>query len=138
MAETPVKYNFPQDLSPIPGNFSASELSAYLGALGAYLRQGPRLTNLRDTTTISRSSLGRNITLGHLRRLLHLSEVLPREAFATFLIMGRSNNFNYLNAFDSVYPGYCEDVEANSNNASITNIRLLIIIVAITVVFTSL
>ena len=133
---TPAKYSFPQDFSPITGNISASELSAYLGALGAYLRQGPRLTNLRDTTTISSSSIGRNITLDHLRRLLHLSEVLPREAFATFIIMGRSNYFNFLHAFDLVYPGYYEDVEANTNNASITTIRILITIMAITVFLT--
>ena len=52
MAEHPGNFNFPSDISPIPGNFSGAELTAYLGALGAYLRQGPRLTNLRDTETI--------------------------------------------------------------------------------------
>ena len=48
MAEQASSFTFPADIKPIPGNFSAAELTAYLRALGSYLRQGTRLYDLRN------------------------------------------------------------------------------------------
>ena len=138
MEETPTKYNIPANLSPLPGNLSATELKAYLQELSAFLRKGPRLSNLQDTTTISRSSIGKNITLQHLRRLLHLSELLPKEVFATYLLMDGRNYFEFLHIFDEVYKGYYEEMTANSCRASINTIRVIIFVMAITIVLSSL
>ena len=118
-------FTFPRDLQPMPGNLSTSTLNHYLRDLSA----GPRLTNLQDTQTIYESSLGHNITITHLRPLLHLSEILPSKSFAVFLLLGGSNWFNMLNTFDLAYPGYYEEYVNNTNN--ITTISLIFSIMAI-------
>ena len=72
--------------------------------------------------TISRSLIGKKITLERLRRLLHLSELLPREAFATYVLMDGRNFFEYLNVFDLVYRGYYEQMTTISRGKSTTTL----------------
>ena len=116
------KYSIPTNLIQIPGNLTASELKVYLQEISAFLRKGPRLANLQDTTTISRSSIGRNITLQRLRRLLHLSELLPKEVFATYILMDGRNFFEFLNVFDTVYRGYYKQMTTTSRGTSTTTL----------------
>ena len=51
-----------------------------------------------------------------------MSKILPSEAFAVFVLLGSSNWFNMLNAFDIAYPCYYEEYVNNSNNSTIINL----------------
>ena len=73
-------YKFPRDLQPIPGSLTSHNYTNYITVLSAFLRRGPRRYLLTDATTIAESSIGRNITLQQLWRLLNLHEILPDTA----------------------------------------------------------
>ena len=129
------KYTIPTNLSAIPGNLTKDELGIYFTEISAFLRRGPRLFNLQDTRTISRSSIGKKISLARLRRLLHLSELLPREVFATFILMDGKNWFEFLNTYDQVYSGYYQHMTKPSSSANSTNtIRAILFMVALTLI----
>ena len=127
------KYTIPTQLTQIPGNLTATKLNVYLQEVSAFLRKGPRLANLQDTRTISRSSIGKKISLNRLRRLLHLSELLPREAFATYVLMDGKNFFEYLNVFYQVYHNYYEQMTTPSSTSTNT-LRAILFIVALTLI----
>ena len=99
-------YQFPRDLQPIPGSLTSDNYTTYIQALSSFLRRGPSRYILTDTTTIAESSIGRNITLERLRRLLDLHNILPEEAFYVFVLLAGGNYFDLLLAFDESYPRY--------------------------------
>ena len=99
-------YSFPRDLQAIPGSLTGRNYTNYITALSSFLRRGPRRYLLSDTTTIAESSIGRNITIQQLRRLLNLSEILPEECFYIFVLFGGGNWFDLLLTFDQAYPLY--------------------------------
>ena len=99
-------YKFPRDLQPIPGTLTSDNYTRYITALSSFLRRGPRRYLLTDATTIAESSIGRNITIQQLRRLLNLHEILPEEAFYVFVLLGGGNYFDLLLSFDLAYPNY--------------------------------
>ena len=89
-------YQFPQDLQPIPGSLRGDSYTNYIQALSSFLRRGPRRYVLTDTNTIAESSIGRNITLERLRRLLDLHDILPEEAFYVFVLLAGGNYFDLI------------------------------------------
>ena len=99
-------YQFPRDLQPIPGTLTSDNYTRYITALSSFLRRGPRRYILTDATTIAESSIGCNITIQQLRRLLNLHEILPEEAFYVFVLLGGGNYFDLLLSFDQSYPNY--------------------------------
>ena len=101
-------FQFPQDLQPIPGSLRGDNYTNYIEALSSFLRRGPRRYVLTDTNTIAESSIGRNITLERLRRLLDLHDILPEEAFYVFALLAGGNYFDLLLAWDESYPRYYE------------------------------
>ena len=108
-------FQFPRDLQEIPGSLTSANYTEYIEALSAFLQRGPRRYLLTVTNTIAESALGRNITLDRLRRLLHLHDLLPEEAFLTFALFAGGNYFNFLLAFDESYPHYYQQ-RANEIN----------------------
>ena len=108
-------FQFPRDLQEIPGSLTSANYTEYIEALSAFLQRGPRRYLLTDTNTIAESTLGRNITLDRLRRLLHLHDLLPEETFFTFALFAGGNYFNFLLAFDESYPHYYQQ-RANEVN----------------------
>ena len=131
------KYTIPTHLTSIPGNLTNSELNVYLQEISAFLRKGPRLADLQDTRTISRSSIGKKISLTRLRRLLHLSELMLREAFTTFVLMDGKNFFEFLNIFDQVYSSYYQQMSKPSSSTTSTStntLRAILFTVALTLI----
>ena len=94
------QFTFPEDLGPVPGTLTGSNYTNYINSLSSFLRQPPRRLILTDALTIAESSIGRNITLQQLSRLLHLAEILPDEVLAVFILLGGGNYFDLLLSFD--------------------------------------
>ena len=109
------EYSFPADLGPVPGNLTGSNYTTYINSLSRFLRRPPRRLVLTDANTIAQSSIGHNITLQQLTRLLHLAEILPEEALAVFILLGGGNFFDLLLAFDRAYPLYYDSKTSSAN-----------------------
>jgi hypothetical protein len=108
-------FQFPQDLQPIPGTLRGENYTDYIEALSSFLRRGPRRYILTDTSTIAESSIGHNITLVRLRRLLDLHDILPEEAFYVFALLAGGNYFDLLLAWDESFPRYYETRRNETN-----------------------
>ena len=63
-----------------------------------------------------------------------MSELLPREAFTTYVLMDGRNFFEYLNVFDLVYRGYYEQMTTTSRGTSTTTLRVILFAVALTLI----
>ena len=109
------EFSFPADLGPVPGNLTGSNYTSYINSLSEFLRRPPRRLVLTDANTIAQSSIGRNITLQQLTRLLHLAEILPKEALAVFILLGGGNFFDLLLAFDRAYPLYYDSKTSSAS-----------------------
>ena len=121
-------YQFPRDLQPIPGSLTSDNYTSYIRALSSFLRRGPRRYVLTDATTIAESSIGHNITIQQLRRLLNLHEILPEEAFYVFVLLGGGNYFDLLLSFDESYPRYYQTRVDEANWGETCCVSLCIII----------
>ena len=106
-------FQFPQDLQPIPGTLRGENYTDYIEALSSFLRRGPRRYILTDTSTIAESSIGHNITLVRLRRLL--DDILPEEAFYVFALLAGGNYFDLLLAWDESFPRYYDTTRNETN-----------------------
>ena len=109
------QFSFPEDLGPVPGTLTGSNYTNYINSLSSFLRRPPRRLILTDAHTIAESSIGCNITLQQLTRLLHLAEILPDEALAVFILLGGGNFFDLLLSFDRAYPLYYDSKTSSAN-----------------------
>ena len=121
------QYQFPHDLQPIPGSLG-DNYTSYIRSLSTFLRRGPRRYVLTDAVTIAEFSIGHNITIAQLRRLLNLHEILPEEAFYVFVLLGGGNYFDLLLAWDLSYPNYYDARVSEANWGESCCLSLLVIL----------
>ena len=124
------EFSFPADLGPVPGNLEGDNYTLYVNSLSEFLRRPPRRLILTDANTIAQSSIGHNITLQQLTRLLHLAEILPEEALAVFILLGGGNFFDLLLAFDKAYPLYYDSRTSSASLVETFICGILFLLVA--------